>query len=62
MFTSLGKSSFGLLCVSFVNANQFLCVFLSLSVLRVLVPDLCLSFYFMTDPFLVKICCFAILL
>ena len=36
MTTCLGKScSFGLLCVSFVNVNQLVCVFLSLLVLRV---------------------------
>ena len=36
MATCLGKGcSFGLLCVSFVNAFQFVCVFLSLLVLSV---------------------------
>ena len=36
MTTYLGKScSFGILCVSFVNLNQFECVFLSLLVVRV---------------------------
>ena len=42
---------FGLLCVSFVNGYQFVCMLLSVLVLSVdltvLVPDHCLSFYFL---------------
>ena len=54
MITCLGKScSFGLLCVSFVNVYQFLCVCLSFPFgfeggvwdLIVLIPDHCRSIY-----------------
>ena len=50
MTTYLGKScSFGLMCVSFMNVYQFVCVLLSLLVeggmwfLTVLIPYHCLS-------------------
>ena len=53
MATCLGKScSFGLLRVPFVNCCQFMYLVVSLLVLRagcdliVLIPDHCLSFYF----------------
>ena len=53
MTTCLGNScSFGLLCQFFDNVYQFVCVLLSLLVLRVgcgfiiLVPDHCPSLYF----------------
>ena len=53
MATCFGKScSFGLLCVSFENVYEFVCVLLSLLVLRVmwdlivLIPEHCLSIYF----------------
>ena len=51
MTTCLGKScSFCLLCVPSVNAYQFVCVCVSYPFGfeggNVLVPDLCLSFYF----------------
>ena len=57
MTTWLGKCSrFGLLCVPFVNVNQFLCVsFFSFGFeggmwdLIVLIPDRCLSISFSTD-------------
>ena len=44
MSTCLGKNcSFGLLCGSFVGVYQFICVLLSLLVLRVVVGFDCIS-------------------
>ena len=50
MTTCLGKScSFGSLCVSSVNIYPFLCVFLSLLALRVLISDHCFLFFLFTS-------------
>ena len=53
MTTCLGKScSFSLLCVSFVNVYQFVCASFPFGIeygmwdLTVLIPDHCLSVYF----------------
>ena len=58
MTTCLGKScSSDLLCVSFMNIYQFVCVFLSFLVLRVgcgnfvLIPNHCLFIYFPISDF-----------
>ena len=57
MTTCLGKScSFGLLSMSFVNVYEFVCVLLSLLVCDwdvgfVLIPDHCLSIYFIAEQF-----------